>query len=118
MLDGTFEPSFESRDHCQHVLDTAEGQDEFLLGGLAEAAHRAGKHFAECEVYTFTPPPILGGPFDVANITCIDFVVAVNLTGQLLDQVRNLPPGAKISQIRLADDAPADERKKRSLFRR
>jgi hypothetical protein len=40
----------------------------------------------------------LGGPLEVENITTMDFVVALNIAGQVHDQVRGLPPpGTRIT---------------------
>lgn len=43
------------------ALNTPEGQDQYLLGGLAFAAHEAGVVLADDQVYVFDKPPILGG---------------------------------------------------------
>ena len=53
-------------------------------------------------VYDLVPPPVLGGRFDVDNIKVYDFVVAVNLSDQLHDQVRNLQPGTTIGEIKIS----------------
>lgn len=95
----------------QAVLDTEDGQDEFLLGGLAFAADRRGLVLAENEVFDFAPPPVLGGPFDVANLSATDFVVAVNIAGQIHEQVRKLSPGTKIGRVTV--DAEAEPRAKK-----
>jgi len=39
-----------------------------------------------------------------ANIGVIDFVVGVNLAGQLHEQVRGLPPGTAIQGVTIDDD--------------
>ena len=44
-------------------------------------------------------PKLFGGEFAVENITKMDFVVALNLGGQLVRQVKDLPPGTKISGL-------------------
>jgi len=41
---------------------------------------------------------VLGGPIEVGNIGIIDFVVGVNIAGQLHDQVRALLPGTVITR--------------------
>ena len=85
----------------QAALNTPEGQDQYLLLGLATDAERRGVSLAENEVYSLTPPPVLGGELDAANAGALDFVVAVDLAGQIHDQVRNLPPGTPISAINI-----------------
>jgi hypothetical protein len=59
------------------------------------------------EVYDLVTPPILGGSFDLGNVTAADFVVKVNLAGQLHDQLRRLPPGTKISGVSFDGATPA-----------
>lgn len=78
-------------------LRTEEGQDQFLLAGLAMAAESRGLVPGADQIYGFTHPPVLGGALDVANVEVIDFVVSLNIAGQIHDQVRDLPPGASIT---------------------
>jgi hypothetical protein len=60
------------------------------------------KRFA-AEVYDFTLPPGLGGKMEPANVRKMDFVVALNLGGQLHDQIRHLPPGTKIKGVKIGE---------------
>jgi hypothetical protein len=96
-IEGTLIRRWPDRDTLRRELDTDEGQDQYLLGGLAMAAERGGLVLGVDEVYDFVQPPILGGQFAVENIAKMDFVVSIHLTGQLLGQVRQLPPGSKIT---------------------
>ena len=98
-IEGTLDRQWRNREELQSSLASDEGQDEFLLGGLAEAAHRSGLTLASNEVYDFAIPPILGGDFSVENIQARDFVVSVHIAGQLIQQVRDLPPGTTISGV-------------------
>jgi Domain of unknown function (DUF1851) len=86
------------------VLDSSDGQDEFLLGGLAYAAEARGVVLSANQVYDVEPPPVLGGAFDVANLRPSDFVVTVNIAGQIHDQVRGLAPGTQIGQVTVSDE--------------
>jgi len=88
-----------TRDELQAKLDAEEGQDNFLLGGLAMSAERLGILLEPNEVSDFKIPPVLGGKTGVDNIVKMDFVVSLNIAGQLHDQVRHLPPGSKIKGI-------------------
>ncbi|MDQ1496562.1 MAG: hypothetical protein QOG69_3045, partial [Actinomycetota bacterium] len=72
------------------------GQDELLLGGLALSADARGLVLDEHEVYDFAVPPILGAGFGADNIIKRDFVVALNVAGQLHGQLRSMPPGSTI----------------------
>lgn len=96
-LEGTLSRPWGSADELRAALNTQEGQDQYLLGGLALAAHDRGLALDDGQVYTFEKPPVLGGGFDVENVTVMDFVVAVNLAGQIHEQIRGLPPGTPIT---------------------
>jgi hypothetical protein len=89
------------RDAVQNALDTEDGQDEYLLGGLAMAAASRGLTLQPNEVYTFSVPPIIGGQIAIENMEATDFDVALTIAGQLHRQVRDLPPGTRISGFRL-----------------
>jgi hypothetical protein len=70
------------------------------------SAEVVGMTLGPDEVYDFTPPPVLGGPLKVENITKMNFVVALNIAGQIHDQVRGLPPGTKISGVTIDGEKP------------
>jgi Domain of unknown function (DUF1851) len=100
-IEGSLKKVAASRDELLAILNSPEGQDQFLLGGLAMAAEQKGRRLSEKEVYDFTVPPVLGGRIELDNITVLDFVVSLNLAGQLHDQVRNMPPGTKIKGVEI-----------------
>jgi hypothetical protein len=106
-MEGILTHIWANRDAVQAELDTPEGQDRYLLGGLAVAAERRGVILGANEVYDLVTPPILGGSFDLGSVTATDFVVKVNLAGQLHDQLRRLPPGTKISGVSFDGATPA-----------
>lgn len=101
-LEGTLTCPWPDPAALEADLRTDEGQDRYLLAGLAHAAERRGLVPAETQVYGFTAPPVLGGALDVANVEVIDFVVSLNIAGQLHEQVRDLPPGTPISRITIS----------------
>jgi len=43
------------------------------------------------QILSFRHPPALGGQLDVGNVEASDFVVAVDIAGQIRDQIRSLP---------------------------
>jgi len=103
-LEGTLTRPWQTADELSAALNSAEGQDLYLLGALAVAAERAGLVAGPDEVYDFTISPTLGGSIDVSNVSVTDFVVGVNIAGQLHDQLRGLPPGTAISGATIGDD--------------
>jgi len=84
-------------------LATTNGQDRYFLAGLALGAERKGIIPNASRVYGFKIPPVLGGATNVANIHVIDFVVSLHISGQLLRQIRDLPPGTRVSGFTIND---------------
>jgi hypothetical protein len=95
--EGSLTARWENRESFKANLDTEDGQDSYLLGGLAMAADRAGLVLGADQVYDFKVPPIHGGQFAIDNILPMDFVASLHIAGQLLRQVKSLPPGTKIT---------------------
>ena len=98
-LRGTLTRRWSGRGELTTDLAAAAGQDEFLLLELAEAAHDRGLVPGPEEVYGFVVPPVLGGAFDASNVEVIDFVVSLTVSGQIHEQVKDLPPGTRITGI-------------------
>jgi hypothetical protein len=96
-LEGSLTHRWDSPDAMQADLETPTGQDRYLLASLGRQAEARGLVPAPTEVYDFTVPPILGGPLEVDNVVTSDFVVVVNIAGQLHEQLRDVPPGTKIN---------------------
>jgi hypothetical protein len=87
-------------------LNTEEGQDQFLLAGIAIGAQERGIHPGPAQIFMFNTPPVLGGEISADNVQAMDFVVAAALCGQLARQVKDLPPGAKVSGFSVDGEAP------------
>ncbi len=54
-------------------------------------------------------PPVFGGQLDPDNIELADIAVHFSIHGQLYQQVKDLPPGTRIDQIKLV--GPEGEKK-------
>lgn len=83
------------------TLNTRDGQEQYLMIGLASELDAAGVRPGASQVYGFATPPALGGAIAADNVEVIDFAVAINLLGQIHNQIRNLPPGTPISGVTL-----------------
>jgi hypothetical protein len=105
-LEGSLLRPWGSTSALKADLNTASGQDRYLLAGLAASAEHQGLTPAPGQVYGFNIPPVLGGKLDLANIEVIDFVVGLHIAGQIHDQVRTLPPGTPISGVTITGDSP------------
>lgn len=104
-MTGTLERVWDDEREMAAGLSTSDVQDRFLLRGLAEEAEARGLVLAADQVYDFTHPPALGGSLEVTNISMMSFVVSLNMSGQLHDQIRDLAPGTKVSGFSISDDS-------------
>jgi hypothetical protein len=104
-LDGTLTRPWADRQEFAAALSGVEGQNEYLMAGLALAAEEAGLVPGADQVYGFTVPPKLGGVLEVGNVEVVDFVTSLGISGQILHQVRDLPPGTRIDGVAV-DDGP------------
>ncbi len=85
-------------EHLRADLDSPEVQQELLID-LADTALRRGLSPGADEILDFTQSPVLGGPLDPGNLQVMDFVVGVNIAGQIHAQTTNLPAGTPISGV-------------------
>ena len=103
LLEGKLKAIAPDRAALARDLSTEEGQDNLLLAGLAFGAHRRGLVLEPSEIYRFSRPPALGGAIEVENVEVTDFVVAVNIAGQIHEQVRGMRPGTPVGKITIND---------------
>lgn len=82
-------------------LNTRDTQEQLLMPQLVAIADHMGLRPGEKQILSFKVPPALGGKFTPDNLEVADFEVTVYLAGQIHQQVKDLPPGAKISGINL-----------------
>jgi hypothetical protein len=97
LVGGGCERVWDDVEACERDVSTSDGLDQYLLAGIAEAAADRGVLAGAQQVLTFTLPPVLGGEMTVENVGTVDFVVGVDIAGQIHEQVRALPPGTPIS---------------------
>lgn len=88
------------------LLASDEGEAEYLMVSVALLAEDAGLIPNDNQVYDFNVPPALGGPMDLSNLGVLDFVVKLNVAGQIRRQVRKLKPGTKISSVSIDGARP------------
>jgi hypothetical protein len=106
-VEATITRRWATADELKATLNTREGQDRYLLAGLAAGAERQGIVPTAAQVYGYKIAPVLGGESSVGNVEVIDFVVSVSILGQLHRQVQALPPGTKISGF-IVDDTRSE----------
>ena len=84
----------------QEKLQNNELANEWLLINLVINLKESGKILDEGQIYTYKILPVLGGEYTVDNFEPTDIEVHFSVTGQLHRQIKDLPPGTKINNIK------------------
>jgi hypothetical protein len=106
LLEGKLTRPWTSRDALKADLNSPEGQNQYLFAGLAFAAQQLGIIPSDSQVLSFKVPPVLGGATAVENVEASDFVVSVNIAGQIHQQIKDLPPGTPITGFTVDGQRP------------
>jgi hypothetical protein len=85
-----------SFEQYQQFLGNEENIDNWFLPLLVEKLIIAGKTLKENEVYSYKKLPVIGGEYIVDNIDPTDMSVHFAFTGQICEQIKDLPDGTKI----------------------
>ncbi len=78
-------------------LQVAENFDNWFLSWLHDDIENSGIKLSDREVFSFKINPILGGQYTFDNIEPVDISVHFQLTGQICEQIKDLPDGTKIN---------------------
>ncbi len=95
-IEGSLNKVCSSLYELDKLLESEENQDHYLLAGFIIRANNEGMLLENDQCYDFKINPVLGGEIEFHNIERQDFVVAINIAGQLHDQIRFLPEGTPI----------------------
>ena len=71
--------------------------DNWFLPLLVEKLISAGKTLKENEVYSYIINPVLGGEYLIENIKPTDMSVHFAFSGQICEQIKDLPDGTKVN---------------------
>jgi len=72
---------------------------------MHELVKEAEKHLGtltEGRKYCLVTPGILGGAYDISNIKTASLIELIRFSGDLANQIKNLPDGAQI-QLKVVD---------------
>ncbi len=84
-------------EHFQQMLTEDDKIDNWFLPSLIEKLIESGKPLKENEVYSYLKPPFLGGAYSVENLQPADISVHFAFTGQICEQIKDLPDGTKVN---------------------
>jgi hypothetical protein len=102
-IGGSLDKVASSKSELQVILNTPDGQDHFLMAGLVSVARDSGLILEDGECYDFKISPALSGPMELSNLQKMSFKVSLHIGGQLIKQIKDLPAGTKISEVKLED---------------
>jgi hypothetical protein len=91
-----FEKVADSHYEFEKLLND-EKFDEWLLPLLVEKLIQSGKILNENQVYSFKKPPVLGGEYALENMEPINMSVHFAFSGQICEQIKDLPDGTKVN---------------------
>ncbi|HEX3385660.1 MAG TPA: T6SS immunity protein Tdi1 domain-containing protein [Mucilaginibacter sp.] len=80
-------------------LDIYDNIDNWFLPGLVEQIVCAGIHLNGNQVYSFKKLPVLGGDYSLNNIEPTDISIHFYLTGQICEQIKDLPNRTKVKIV-------------------
>ena len=86
-----------SLDEYLTLLRKEENIDNWFLPLLVEKIVAAGKTLKEHEVYSYKKLPIIGGEYSVDNIDPTDMSIHFALSGQICEQIKDLPDGTIVN---------------------
>lgn len=103
VIAGEIKEVCKTRSDLQDILNSPEGQDEYLLGWLVDELTKGGMSLSQGECYDFKVSPILNGPIEPNNVSKMSFQASLNVAGQIHKQVKDLPVGTVIKSVKVAD---------------
>ena len=76
-----------------------EHREDWFHPQLLSELHREGMTLGPSQCYGYKIPPILGGTHEAGNFEPTSLAVHHGILGQIVRQVKALPPGTPISQV-------------------
>jgi hypothetical protein len=91
----------ESSAEFQRLGADKVNQEKWFLLGLLTELERAGMKIASGQCFGFKKPPSLGGEIELSNIEVSSLYPYVSLMGQIHQQLNKLPPGTRITGVKI-----------------
>ncbi len=90
-----------SVDEFQRLRQQREQADQWFIPQLVGDLITSGVRLSPGQCYSYKKPPILGGEIEPANFEPTDLSVHFSVLGQIHRQVKDLPAGTKITNIKI-----------------
>ncbi|MHC4345289.1 MAG: T6SS immunity protein Tdi1 domain-containing protein [Planctomycetota bacterium] len=101
--EGSYEKIASSGDEFQRQLKSGTSIDDWFLPQLVGDILASGVRFGPNQCLSFKKPPFLSGEYERNNFEVTDLAVHFSILGQLYQQVKDLPEGTRISDIKIED---------------
>jgi hypothetical protein len=100
-LSGTVERIAGNERAFEVAVASPANADRWLIPGLVDSRAASGIRPAENQCLSSKHPPMLGGGLDPDNFETCSESVHFSITGQIHQQIKDLPPGARIGRIEI-----------------
>ncbi len=97
---GNLSPVSESIDEFQELIGVEENATRWFMTEVVLTLKANEIALRPQQVYSLNVPAVLGGNYEFGNITPTDVRVHLSIHGQIHRQVKDLPPGTRISEVR------------------
>jgi hypothetical protein len=101
LIEGTFTPVAPSMNALSELLKSIENRNRWLMADWVGICKERGLHLNQGQCYGWKLHPILGGKFEFENIQAFDLGVYESITGQIHRQVKHLPPGYTVTELKI-----------------
>jgi hypothetical protein len=99
-IDGKLQPLAGSESELWQVLSDRRSRKRLLGTFIVRGLREAGVVLGPRQCYSPDHPPILGGDLSDDNLKPCDIYVHLSIMGQIHRQVKDLPPGTPIGEIK------------------
>jgi hypothetical protein len=100
IFDGKLHRIADSQENFYEFIGNPQKFVELFMVEIVNINKQIGMNLSENQCYSFKVPPIFGGELDPENIEVCDIFVNLSINGQIHQQVKDLPPGTKITDIK------------------
>ncbi len=94
----------------ESMVCLGENANKWLMPEIVDAQALLGMHPGPNECLSFKHPPALGGEIDPDNFETCSIPVHFSITGQIHRQIKDLPPGTPVRNIKIGAPRSTDKR--------
>ena len=100
---GSLDRICDTESELRALLQSDENAAHYLMSWLVAAAEERGLTPGPGQCYGFKVPPVLGGKVVLENVHLLDFMVSLDIAGQIHQQAQKMKPGTRVSKVTITD---------------